>query len=192
MDKKLKLIYMKSLLFGFIGAAFFALIYFGLFAIFMSVDFAIYQIKSIEYWLLFLIIGFSIQISLFVYINSAIKQRAENLGSTKKVLATTSTISTTSMFACCAHHLGDFLVILGIGFLSAFVLKFQTWFLLLGILSNIFGILFMLKHIKKHNLVFNQNDIVSKISQFNLAKLTNIYLFLSISFLTIYGGYLII
>ena len=76
------------------------------------------------------------------HIHQKIKQQ-KALAKAKKEIAATGGISATSMVACCAHHLVDVLPILGFSALFLFLAKYQLFFIILGITSNIIGIIFM-------------------------------------------------
>lgn len=102
-----------------------------------GVSFALDNFAKMWYWMIPLIIGFGIQIGLFFYVKNEMHKKA-----TAQAAASTG-ISTTSMIACCAHHIADIAPFLGITALGLFLTKYQTTFLLAGILSNILGITYM-------------------------------------------------
>jgi hypothetical protein len=63
-------------------------------------------------------------------------------------LATSGGMSTTAMAACCSHYLALVLPALGLPFLStaaAGLANYQGYFFFAGVLSNLFGIGFMLR-----------------------------------------------
>lgn len=111
------------------------------------------QFLTVKYWMSALFIGFGLQGGLFWYTKLAIKMKK-----VKRVAATNAGISTATMIACCAHHIVDFIPILGLSALSIFLAKYQEYFLAVGVLFNILGILYMYKIINKHKL-FNINAI---------------------------------
>ena len=74
---------------------------------------------------------------MFFYIKEEIHKKA-----TAQAVASTG-VSTTSMIACCAHHIADIAPFLGITALGLFLTKYQSTFLLMGILSNVLGITYM-------------------------------------------------
>lgn len=88
--------------------------------------------------------GFGIQVGLFTYLKSC--QMAA--GAESMAAATGTATSTAAMVACCAHHLTDVLPFLGLSAATAFLARYQEWFLAVGILSNILGILLMIRNIK--------------------------------------------
>jgi len=100
-------------------------------------SFAIDNFIKLWYWMIPLVVGFGIQIGMFFYVKDVMHAKAAGQ-------ATTSTgISAASMVACCAHHIADIAPFLGIAALGLFLTKYQSTFLLLGILSNILGIVYM-------------------------------------------------
>lgn len=127
------------------------------------------QFQLLWYWILTLVIGFGLQAGLYSYIRQEIRQRKIKAAASKE-LAASAGISTGSMIACCTHHLVDVLPILGFSALFLFLAEYQVFFILLGILSNIVGSIFMLEIIKKHSL-FREGGIFGQISRFNLKAL---------------------
>lgn len=102
-----------------------------------GISFALDNFVKLWYWMTPLITGFGIQIGLFFYVKNEMHRKA-----TAQAAASTG-ISTTSMIACCAHHIADIAPFLGITALGLFLTKYQSTFLLAGILSNILGITYM-------------------------------------------------
>ena len=56
------------------------------------------------------------------------------------------------MAACCAHHLADVLPLLGLSGVAIFLVRYQLFFIVVGVLSNIVGITIMLETIQRHGL----------------------------------------
>lgn len=98
------------------------------------------QFISLWYLMIPLIIGFGVQLGLFQSLRIRIKT-----GSMGKMMGGSTASSSLSMIACCAHHLTDVLPILGFSAVSVFLVNYQTPLLLLGILFNILGILYLLR-----------------------------------------------
>ncbi len=99
-------------------------------------EMAILQIK--QYWLLLLVLisGFGFQIGLYSYLKTKEKVcSATAMGS--------GGISSVSMILCCSHYLAAVLPFLSVTF--AFLTKYTPYILLIGILSNMLGSLFLLK-----------------------------------------------
>ncbi|MDP3954954.1 MAG: hypothetical protein Q8Q15_01145 [bacterium] len=106
---------------------------------------ALDQLLRLKYWVSALVLGFSLQVGLYSYL----RQCAKSLKLEGGVAATSATTSTVAMIACCAHHLTDLLPIFGLTVLATVLSRYQEWFLSLGILSNLFGILYMSYQIRK-------------------------------------------
>ncbi len=107
------------------------------------------QTARLWYWLVALAAGFGIQAGLFSFIRQALRERR---ASATASVAASGSVSAGSMVACCAHHLGDILPLIGVAGLSAFLVRYQSFFIILGVLSNIVGITIMLETIQRHGL----------------------------------------
>lgn len=105
------------------------------------------QFLTVKYWMSPLFLGFGVQGALFWYTKLVTK-----LKKAKQVAAANAGISTVTMIACCTHHIVDFVPILGLSALSVFLAKYQEYFLAVGIVFNILGIVYMYRIIKKHKL----------------------------------------
>lgn len=129
--------YDKYTLRGLIGSLLLLLFYFIVSSLLGGFQFAIDNFIKLWYWMIPLVVGFGIQIGMFFYIKDEMHKKA-----TGSAMASTG-VSATSMVACCAHHIADIAPFLGVSALGLFLTKYQTTFLLAGILSNILGILYM-------------------------------------------------
>ncbi len=107
------------------------------------------QTVELWYWVLALAGGFGIQAGLFSFIRQGIRER--RAASTASVAASGS-VSAGSMAACCAHHLADVLPLLGLSGVAIFLARYQLFFIIAGVLSNIVGITIMLEIIQRHGL----------------------------------------
>lgn len=113
------------------------LVYFSILSILQSPAHAIEQFAGLWYWMVPLIIGFGIQVGLFT-----------KLRKSGECVAATGGVSVTSMAACCAHHVADILPFLGLSAAALFLSKYQTFFLAVGVASNLTGTTFMLDRLK--------------------------------------------
>lgn len=125
------------------------LIYAGVTTLAQGTQHMLEQTARLWYWLAILAAGFGIQVGLFSFIRQALRER--RAAATASVTASGG-VSAGSMVACCAHHLGDILPLIGLAGLTAFLVKYQTFFIILGVLSNIVGITIMLETIQRHGL----------------------------------------
>lgn len=138
--------YLKPFLAGSLGALGLSLVYFLIvFIATKEVAHVFGQFLIFKYWITGLILGFGIQMGLFWYLRSGMHL---NDSSSKTALATGASTSAVAMVACCAHYLVNLLPILGLSAATLFLSKYQTYFFLLGVVSNIAGITLMIYMIK--------------------------------------------
>ena len=97
-------------------------------------------------WMSLLIAGFGVQSGLYWLMRKGVRFSASH--SEANVTAGTSTaVSGTAMVACCAHHVADLAPVLGASGAALFLSEYQQEFLILGVITNFLGILFMLWHL---------------------------------------------
>ena|SRR3989338_9977504 len=109
-----------------------------------SWDAAWWQFRQLWYLILPLIAGFGLQVGLFYYLKSLAKSAVG-----KGMMAASSATSTISMIACCAHHLTDIAPILGLSAVSVWLTAYQQPLLLIGIFSNLAGIIYLTRRLDK-------------------------------------------
>ena len=90
--------------------------------------------------------GFGTQVGLFAYLR--LLQRAMARESVALAGAGTAT-SSVSMVACCAHHLADVFPIVGLSGLAVFLVEFRTPLMVLGVATNVVGIVVMLRQLRR-------------------------------------------
>ncbi|MBI1936470.1 hypothetical protein HYS31_08640 [Candidatus Woesearchaeota archaeon] len=127
----------KYVIKGLLGSAALLAFYFIVASLLGGVSFAVDNFVKLWYWMVPLVIGFGIQIGMFFYVKE--QMHAKAMGQA----AASTGMSATSMVACCAHHIADVAPFLGISALGLFFTKYQSTFLLMGVLSNILGIAYM-------------------------------------------------
>ena len=125
------------------------LVYIGIITLAEGIEHALDQTAELWYWVVALAGGFGIQAGLFSFIRQGLRERK---ASATASVATSGGVSAGSMAACCAHHLTDFLPLLGLSGLAAFLASYQLLFIIIGVLSNIVGITIMLETIQRHGL----------------------------------------
>lgn len=113
-----------------------------------SWDVTISQFESLWYWIIALSTGFGIQVGLYVYLKELIKDKRQ-ISQSGAITVTSTGTSAVGMVACCAHHATEILPIIGLSGASIFLARYQIQLIILGIIMNFFGILYMLKIIKK-------------------------------------------
>ncbi len=139
----------RHILVGAAAAVLLIIIYAGIIGLAQDWAHVWQQTVELWYWVLALAGGFGIQAGLFSFIRRSIRER--RAASTASVAASGS-VSTGSMAACCAHHLADVLPLLGLSGVAIFLVRYQLFFIIAGVLSNIVGITIMLETIQCHGL----------------------------------------
>jgi len=168
--------YSKPILVALLGMVFMLVVYWGiLFIASQDIMHPFSQLLQYKYWMGALIFGFGLQIGLFWYIRSG-----SHLVGTSTV-ATGAGTSTVAMVACCAHHLADFLPILGLSGAAIFLTEYQEYFFALGIISNLLGIAMMAYIIKtKQHITFW--DFIKKILLFKNVNMVKILIVIILLF----------
>ncbi len=148
----------RAFLWGFCGAVALVAVYVGVLAVANSLDHAVDELRRLRYWMVPLIVGFAIQLGLFAYARGA--AGGQNTTPAHGIVASGSA-STLSMVACCAHHLTDVLPLIGLAGAAVFLVEYQTLFLLLGLLSNVVGLVYLLGLLRTHGLFPEQPSVLS-------------------------------
>ncbi len=180
----------KPIIFGFISSLSLLLVYFLIVSFANSFSHAIEEFLRMWYWITLLVVGFGFQVGLYTYSRGYAKIKSTSATTS---MAVAGTFSTTSMVACCAHHLTDFLPLLGLSAAALFLVKYQLLFIVIGVLSNIIGISIMLKTIQEHEL-YHKTGLLSKIMKFDMKKIfyynivMGVVIILIILFLLTQGG----
>ena len=131
--------------------------YLGLITLTSDWYFARVQFEEYRWWIFALSIGLGVQAVLFSLLREKLRGKIAMKGA-KSSLAASGGMSAASMAACCAHYLVALLPALGLPFLSAAAAgleRYQVFFFLLGVLSNLFGIGFMLRLMAKNGMIFS-------------------------------------
>ena len=150
--------------------------YFTIVSIAESFDHAVTQFSSLAYLFVPLIASFGFQIALFSYarqLSKAAHQRSTSV-------TASGGMSTTSMILCCAHHLTDIAALVGLTSVTLFLTTYQPVFLLVGIVSNILGILTTLLFLQKSTL-YNPRGFLAKPMGLNLAKLRKLAIIIGVA-----------
>lgn len=93
--------------------------------------------------------GFGTQVGLFTYL----RRLHAGTGAATAVSATGTGTGTVSMLACCAHHLTDILPVVGVSGAAFFLAEYRTPFMLLGIVVNVLGVVYMVRLIRRRRLL---------------------------------------
>ncbi len=128
-----------------------------------------------ELWYLMipLIIGFGVQVGLYSYVKHTAKSMR------KGTVVVSAGVSTGSMVACCVHHLADVLPLLGLSAAALFATRYQVPFLVTGVLSNIFGIFFMLD-LMQHQRLAPKKGFLGKVLRYDMKAVRDIVLVFAI------------
>jgi len=113
------------------------------------------EFSDFRWWILALAAGLGVQATLYSLFRIR-RQGGSGMKGATSSLAASGGMSTASMAACCAHYLVAFLPALGLPFLSAAaagLAQYQTQFFLVGVLSNLFGIGFMIQLMNKNGIL---------------------------------------
>jgi hypothetical protein len=139
-----------ALLVGFYGATL---------ALANSPAYLVEELIRLWFWIAPLVVGFSLQVGLFVYARGAARvggARAHAHG-----LVASGGATTASMVACCAHHLADVLPVIGLAGAATLLATYQGVLLLVGVLSNLVGIIYVLGLLRKQGLYPRRASLLS-------------------------------
>ena len=141
------------------------------------------QYWLLKWWMTPLVVLFGIQIGLFAYLRGALKAR-HAAGAATGAVAASGGVSTGSMIACCLHHVTEVLPLIGLSAAAVFLNTYQQAFLLLGILSSLLGLTWMLKTAQEHH-IGEDGRILSRVLHIPWSKVFKPMLFVSIFILAI-------
>jgi len=145
---------MRPLVFGVMAA--FAVIgfYLGLIALTSDWYNAKAQFSDYRWWIISLAIGLGVQVALFTRMRRILA--GSHLKGAASGMAASGGMSGAAMALCCSHYLAALLPIIGLPFLSTAVAglaRYQTQFFLVGVISNLLGIAYMLRMLGKNGLL---------------------------------------
>lgn len=163
----------KSVLWGVTGGVLLLAVYFLIVSFANSFQHAVDEFVQLWYWIAPLTVGFGLQVGLYAHVRQTIQLKEQARGA-KSAVAAGGGLSTLSMIACCAHHLTDFLPILGLSAAAIFLTSYQLVFILVGILSNVVGTTYMLSIIARHRLYFDANRWLAKWAGLNYKRVFRI------------------
>ena len=140
-----------------------------------SFSHAVSQFSQMWYWILLLVAGFGLQAGLYFLIKERI--RSKQVKNSTMAITASGGISTGSMIACCLHHLTDILPLIGLTAAAVFLAQYQLLFIIIGILSNLIGIIIMLEVIQKNKLA---GEFLNKILIFDMSQAKKVTIGLSL------------
>ena len=139
-----------SVALGGIGAVALLALYVGLVSWAQGVDHALELMSQDRVFVAAIAAGFGTQIGLFAYIHQL---RRAIAGGSVAIAGTSTTTSTVSMLACCAHHLTDVLPVVGLSGLAVFLMDARTPLMLLGLAMSAVGIAVMVRELRRISAV---------------------------------------
>ncbi len=102
-----------------------------------------------RYYVAAVALGFGTQIGLYAYVRGLLRGAAGVRSSTAVAAAGTGT-STTSMIACCLHHVADVLPVVGLSGAAVFLSNYKVPLIIVGLITNGIGIALMGRIIRHH------------------------------------------
>lgn len=140
---------LNPLLIGALGVFAMLGFYIAVLTFFESLEYAISQFTRLWYYMLPLLLGFGIQLTLHQYIKNYARGY-RNI--TKRQTVIGGSTSASSMVLCCAHHFIEVLPLIGLTALTSFLVQYQEQFLTLGLAVSMFSIFRILSIISKNGL----------------------------------------
>jgi hypothetical protein len=112
-----------------------------------------------------LFLGFGVQTSLYTILKKRWFLVTGRSSPSGMITGTSGTTSTIAMVACCAHHVTDLLPILGLSAAAAFLARYQSVFMLIGLITTYLGVSIMIYFIirerrRSQNLELSRAEIL--------------------------------
>ncbi len=131
---------------GLLGSLFLTGVYLGIVSLAESAEHALDLFWQDRLFVVPILIGFGVQAGLFARLKLGPPAHVAAAGATT---VAGGGMSTAAMVACCAHHVADVLPILGLSTAAAFLAAWKVPFLVVGLLTNLAGIIIMLRALRK-------------------------------------------
>lgn len=131
---------------GILAALVLPAFYLALLTLLNGFSHALLQVSSLAGWMAALSLGLGLQTQLYF------RLRRLHREANSTAVAASGGASAFSMAACCAHHVSDVLPAFGLAAAASFLSYYQDSFLLLGVLSNLGGLWYMLSCYKDSRL----------------------------------------
>lgn len=130
---------LKSIVYGFLGMAVLLSVYFSVVSLISGWQFTLNQLSRFWYFIISLAVGFGIQIGLYTYLKTAVRQKDTYGG----VLAISGTTSTATIISCCAHYLVNIFPIIGAAGFISLIGQYQVELFWVGLVFNFLGIIYI-------------------------------------------------
>ena len=128
---------------GLLATSVLLFVYFIILTLVSGWSFAQQQFRQFWYFVVTLAVGFGIQVGLYSYLKTIIKNVSP------KVVATSGATSTAAMISCCAHYLVNILPILGAVGIITVISQYQVQLFWVGLAFNFTGIVYMVNKVIK-------------------------------------------
>ena len=129
---------------GMAGATFLATLYLGIVSLAESPQHALELFCDDRLIVLPIVLGFGIQMSLYVILKKRLFVPVATIGPSSIVAGASGATSTVAMVACCLHHVTDVLPILGLTAATTFLAEYRIAFMLSGLSMTWIGVGVML------------------------------------------------
>ena len=133
----------RPIIFGLLAALGLLAFYLGTITLAQGWGHAVEQLTIDRLFVGAIMAGFGTQVGLYTYL------RGMHLHATAGGVAASTGTSTVAMLACCAHHLTEVFAIFGLSGAAIFLNAYKTPLLWLGIMMNLFGIVYLLWKIRQ-------------------------------------------
>lgn len=127
-----------------LGSAFIASFYIGILTWAQGWGYASSQFVRDRWYVVPIILGFGVQAALYSILRFRLFIPISSTAHTGSMMGASGGTSATAMVACCIHHVTDVLPILGLSAAATFLTRYQRPFMLVGLATEIIGIIFML------------------------------------------------
>lgn len=114
---------------------------------------AVYQFGEYGGWVISLALGLGVQVGLFTHVRAVMA--GVRLKGAASGMAASGGVSGVAMALCCSHYLAVILPAIGLPFFSGAVAglaEYQTVFFVIGVISNMLGIAYMLRLMVKNGI----------------------------------------
>lgn len=172
----------KAVLAGILGALLLLVLFFTILTLINSFDHATTSFAERWYLIILLAFGFGVQVALYYYARTLC--RIQN-NQTSASVAASGGISTTSMVACCAHHVADAPALIGFGGAALFFAEYQNFFIMIGIVSNALGSAHMLRVMQEHRIFEEKSFLGSFFARYDMKRAFKLLLGLGIAVLLV-------
>jgi len=130
---------------GVLGVVLLAAVYLGIVSLAESPAHALDLFWQDRFYVVPILLGFGVQTGLLARLKLGTAAHVARAGA---ATAAGGGMSTTAMVACCAHHVTDVLPVLGLSAAAAFLAEWKVPFLIVGLLTNLAGIVIMLRALR--------------------------------------------